>query len=67
MDQVYHGCMTKNVDGTNKLISLGEKCLVPTEKYFWRDLTDIKNRKVKTTGCTKTKLTVSFKDYDMYM
>ena len=27
MDQIYHGCMTKNVDGMNKLIGPGKKCL----------------------------------------
>ena len=25
MEQIYHGCMTKNADGTNKLIGPGEK------------------------------------------
>ena len=67
MDQIYHGCMTKNVDGTNKLIVPGKKCLVPTEKCFWKDPRDIKNRKVKTRSRTKIEPTVSIKDYDTYM
>ena len=43
MDQIYHGCITKSVNGTNKLIGPGEKCLVPTEECFWKDPRDIKN------------------------
>ena len=30
--------MTKNVDGKNKLISPGEKCLVPTKNVFGKIL-----------------------------
>ena len=30
MDLIYHGCMTKNADGTNKLIGPGEKRLIAT-------------------------------------
>ena len=32
MDQICYRCMAKNVDGTNKLIGPGEKCLVLTEE-----------------------------------
>ena len=67
MGQIYHGCMTKNVDGTNKLIGPGEKCLVPTGKCFWKDPRDIKKCKVKTRSCTRKESTVSIKDYDNYM
>ena len=41
--------MTKNADGTNKIIGPGEKCLVPTDKCFWKDRQDIKNCAVKNT------------------
>ena len=34
MAQIYQDYMTKNADGTNKIIGTGEKCLVPTEKSF---------------------------------
>ena len=33
MDQIYHGCMTKNVDGAKKLIGPGEKCLALTKEH----------------------------------
>ena len=30
--KIYHGCMLKNADGTNKIIGSTEKCLIPTDK-----------------------------------
>ena len=66
MALIYHGCMTKNADGSNKLIGHGEKCLVPTANYFQKDPEDIKSRVVKTCSQTKNQRTVSIKDYDYY-
>ena len=40
-EKIYHGCLTKNRDGTNKLIIKGEKCLVPTNKRFWKYSEDV--------------------------
>ena len=34
MDRIYHGCMTKNAGGTNRVIGPGEKCFVPTAQAF---------------------------------
>ena len=53
MEKIYHGCMAKNADGTNKIIGPGEKCLIPTDKCFWKDPRGIKKGKVKTRSCTK--------------
>ena len=39
--------MTKNADGTNKLIGPGEKSLIPTNKCFWKDPEDIKALELK--------------------
>ena len=52
MSFIYHG-MTKNSDGTNRLIGPGEKCLVPTDKWFRLDPCDIKTGKVKIRSYTK--------------
>ena len=68
MDLIYHGCMKKkNADGTNNFIVPGEKCLVPTEKCFWKDSQDVRNYRVKTRSCTKKDSTVNIRDYDNYM
>ena len=34
---MFVSCMFKNADGTNRIIMAGEKCLVPTDKCFWKD------------------------------
>ena len=46
-EKIYHGCFTKNRDGTNKLITKGEKCLIPTNKPFWKYFEDVPDE-VKT-------------------
>ena len=65
MDWLYHGCMLKNVDGTNQIIDAGENCFVPTGKCFWKDPSDVKN-KVKTRFQTKNEPTVDYKAFDDY-
>ena len=30
MDRLYHGCMLKNADRTNKIIAAGENGILPT-------------------------------------
>ena len=53
MNCIYHGCMTKNADGTNKIILAGEKFLVPTAKCFWKYPKDIECMGAKTRSQTK--------------
>ena len=59
MEKVYRSCMTKNADGTNKIIGPGEQCLIPTNNPFWKQPQDIKNCGVKTRSCTKKEAMVS--------
>ena len=66
MAKIYHGCMTKNADGSNKLVGPSEQCLIPTAACFWKDPCDIKNTGVRTSSRTKNLPTVSIKDYDYY-
>ena len=42
MEKIYHACMTKNADGTNKIIDPGEQCLIPTNNPLWKLPQDIK-------------------------
>ena len=49
-DAVYHGCWTVFKDGTTRClikIRWGERCLLPTNKPFWKRPEDVEN-KVKT-------------------
>ena len=52
MERVYHGCAYVNGDGTRKLIAEGHSCLVPTNKCFWKDPSDVATH-VKTRLVTK--------------
>ena len=39
--KVFHGCFTKNKDGTNRINGRGEQCLTPTSRPFWKYPEDI--------------------------
>ena len=67
MAKIYHGCMTKNADGTNRIIGPGEKCLAPTDKCFWKDPEDIKSSGIKTQSRAKKEHAVSNREYDHYL
>ena len=58
---VYHGCFTKNADGTNKLIGPEEKSLIPAAQCFCEDPEDVRSG-VKT--CSQP--AVSTEDYQYY-
>ena len=53
MNRVYHGCFTKNADGTNKIILAGERCLCPISRPFWKFSENILDLGVKTRCQTK--------------
>lgn len=63
MAQIYHGCMTKNSDGTNRIIGPGW-WFVPTDKCFWKDPEDIDSWGVKTCSQTINQPAVCNKDYN---
>ena len=65
MALIYHGCSTKNTDGTNKLIGPGEKCLTPTAQCFWKDTEDVCSG-VKTRSQSANQPTVSTEHYEYY-
>ena len=52
-NQIYHGCFTKNADGTNRIITVGERYLCLTSQPFWKFPEDILDLGVKT--CSQTK------------
>ena len=65
MALIYHGCFTKNADGTNKLIGPEEKSLTPTAQCFWKDPKDVRSG-VKTRSQSANQLTVSTEDHEYY-
>ena len=66
MDRLYHGCMTKDADGTNRLIGPGEECPVPTVRPFWKYIEDIETSGLKTRTQYKKQSTVSNTAFDTY-
>ena len=62
---LYHGCMLKNADGTNKIISENKKCIVLTNKCMWKYLTDVLNG-VKTRSKANNEPIVCYEEVDKY-
>ena len=65
MDRVYHSCAYVNLDGTPKLIAKTEKCLIPTNKCFWKDTCDTR-AKIKTRTMTSSEKAASLKTINNY-
>ena len=65
MDRIYHGCANANADGTNKIITKGSDCLVRTNKYFWKDPTDVVTH-IKTRSMTKKEPCISRRAFNKY-
>ena len=40
-ERIFHGCFTKNRDGTNRLIEKGKACITPTSNPFWKYPEDV--------------------------
>ena len=66
MELIYHGCMSKNADGSNKIIGPGETCLTLTFQCFWKDRQDVKSSGVKTRSQAAKQPTMRIQDYNDY-
>ena len=66
MDKIYHGSFPKNADGTNSIIAAGEKCVVATNKCFWKEPCDVVKHGVKTRSRAYTEPSVDYKSFDDY-
>ena len=62
---IYHGCFPKNADGTHRIIRKGDKFITPTNKCFWKQVSDVENR-VKTRNYTRLEPTVNYKTVHDY-
>lgn len=62
---VYHGCFTKNRDGTNRIIEKNKACLFPTSTPFWKDLEDIPSG-ARTRSQEKNQKLVKKGEYNRY-
>ena len=64
-DCIYHGCFTKNRDGSNRLIEKNKGCLFPTNNPFWKYSQDIPNG-VRTQSQEKNQNLVEKGEYNRY-
>ena len=65
-DRIYHGCFTRNQDGTKRLIKKKNRgCLCPTNKPFWKYPQDIPSG-VENRSQEKNKKLVKKKGYNRY-
>ena len=62
---IFHGCFTKNKDGTNSLIEKGKACITLTNKPFWKYPEDIHSC-ARTRSQEKNQKEVKITDYDKY-
>ena len=37
-EKIYHSCLNKNKDGSNRLFKKGDRCCTPTNSPFWKRL-----------------------------
>ena len=63
--QIFHGCFTKNRDGTNRLIEKGKACITPTNNPFWKYPEDVHSG-VRTCSQEKNQKKVKSRDQDKY-
>ena len=65
MGYIYHGCLRKNADGTNRIIGTGEKCLISVCKPFWKYIEDIPSG-IKTRSQYNKQPLVDLIGFDTY-
>ena len=66
MDCIYHHCFPENAVGTNRIIAKGKKCIISTNKCFWKDPCDVLKYGVKTRSRANDEPIVDFKTFDDY-
>lgn len=64
-DKVFHGCMKKNSDGSNRVIEKNFTCLWPTDSPFWKRARDT-NFKVRTRSQEHDQKTVKLQGFNRY-
>ena len=60
-----HGCMLKTEDGTNKIISGSEKCIMPTDKCMWKYPSGVPNG-MKTRSKANNGPTAGYEEVNKY-
>ena len=64
-EKIYHVCLNKNKDGSNRLFEEGDKCCITINCPFWKQPWDIPNG-VKTRAQEKDQKKVNTDDFNKY-
>ena len=65
MDKIYHSCMYKNIDGSNKLYRKSETCCSGTNCPLWKLPWEVKSG-VRTRLQEKKLEQVTLEEYNCY-
>ena len=63
--KIYHVCLNKNKDGSNRLFEKGDKCCIAINCPFWKQPWDVPNG-VKTRAQEKDQKKVNIDDFNKY-
>ena len=64
-EKIYHSCLHKNKDGSNKLFQKGDQCCLPTNSPFWKYAWDITSG-VRTRSQEKKQERVTIEEFNYY-
>ena len=62
---LFHGCMRKNRDGSNRIIEKNKCCLWPTTCPFWKKTADV-SFKIRTPSQEQKQEIVKNSEFDRY-
>ena len=64
-EKIYHDCLNKNKDGSNRLFEKGDQCCIPINCPFWKHPWDVPNG-VRTRFQEKEPKKVKIEDFSRY-
>ena len=64
-DKIYHSCLNKNKDGSNRPIEKGDRCCTPINCPFWKQVWDVPND-VRTRSQEKKQKKVTVDGFNKY-
>ena len=64
-EKIYHSCLNKNKDGSNRLFKKGDRCCTLTNSSCWKRAWDVTSG-VRTRSQEKTTRKIDVEGFDSY-
>ena len=64
-EKIYHSCLNKKKDGSNRLFEKGDLCCTPTNSPFWKRPSDVTNG-ARTRSQEKEQKKVDVEEFNRY-